>query len=130
MGSSDRLPADDLTLMLGMDRFAGGQEVDGLQQIGLALGVLALEQGQPAVEIEFELADSCDSGSATDGTGSWTKFTLGAILGVILSSPGRAGFCREPGDEQIDLCVRIGAGLHGKVGVSRLSMIASSSSKV
>ena len=48
-------PADDLALLAGVHGLAGGQHKDRFEQIGLALGVLALQQGERRVETQLQM---------------------------------------------------------------------------
>ncbi len=49
-----RQPIDDLALALRVHGLAGRQEEDSLQEVGLALGVLPLQQREPARKVQFE----------------------------------------------------------------------------
>ena len=49
-----RQPVDDLALGLGMHRLAGGEKKDRFEQVGFALGVLPLQQREPACQVQLE----------------------------------------------------------------------------
>ena len=49
-----RLPINYFPLLLRMDWFAGRKKIDRFEQVGLTLGVLALQQGKRLLKIKLQ----------------------------------------------------------------------------
>lgn len=49
-----RVPVDELGILTGMRRTRSSQEVDGFQEVGLALGIIAMKKNNALRQVQFQ----------------------------------------------------------------------------